>query len=337
MIPMTNPPARFWESADVVRRSGVGPLPPGGDGSGGGIRRWLGALRGSWGGLEPQEAGAGSVREKRRRRRRTPKRPSLVGSRGRFGRGGRIGPALVRARGRELLASLAGVLLAGALVGAIFPASAADPAPAPTSASAAVSATPGTIPYRAVAEVFDGFAKVKEKDKLRIGVRIVPAKGHVPTTPLAVEIRSRTGVLPLKLSPTGELVEFPLTPELRAENPKLASNQPKGTLNLRAELSIRYSGRPSEYAAWYLDALGQANAAVKGQVGLMSFVVPKLETLVFEFDPAARATVTLRTEAGEKSVPADAEGKARVRLGPEAAHRSARIVLSAEPRLITAE
>lgn len=238
-------------------------------------------------------------------------------------------PARTPARtARARAHALAQLLLAATLLLPGFGTRAADAPP-----------NPGTIPYKAIADVLDGFARVpeKDKDKLRLGVRIIPAKGVTLATPLAVEIRSRQAVLPLKLAPNGGLQDFPLTPELRTENPKIFSNQPKGSLTLLAELAIRYSGRTNEYAAWYVDALHQASAAVKGQAGLLSFVVPTLKSVVFHFDPAHPVTVRLETSAGEKTVTTDADGKARVELGPEAAHRSARLFLPSEPRLITAE
>lgn len=195
------------------------------------------------------------------------------------------------------------------------------------------------IPYRAVADILEGFAKVKERDKLHLAVRIVPAKGGTPPTPLQLELRGQQGPIPVKLAPSGELVDFPLTPALRAENPKLVSNQPKGSLKLEAALALRYSGKLIENPAWYLDALAQANAAIKSQAGLLSFVVPKLDTVVFEFAPSAGAPaqVTLRTDTGEKSIAADAEGRVRVKLGPETTRKGARLTLPTEPRRITAE
>lgn len=213
--------------------------------------------------------------------------------------------------------------------------------PMPFASPAAEPATPppavASLPYRTVADVFDGFAKVKDKDKLNLAVRVVPADGAAPAAPVTLTLQAPDGPVALTLSESGELERFPLTPALREANPRIVSNQPKGSLTLRAELTLRYSGRLQDSAGWYADALAQANAAVRGQAGLLSHVSPKLTTLVIGFDPAAQASVTLRTDAGEQRFAADARGIARVPLGPEATRRSARIAFSVEPRKIIAE
>jgi len=206
----------------------------------------------------------------------------------------------------------------------------------------------GVLPYRAIADVFDGFGKVRVRDKLQLAVRVLPARGFVPQTNIALEIQSRTGPIPLRLSPEGEIRDFPLTPELRGENPRVLSNQPKGKLSLQAELRLRYSGKRTENVAWYADALGQANAAVRDQAGLLSLVSPTLKTVVFHFDPAGAATgntpatvtvtvtVTARGERSEKTLRADPEGRVRLELS-DALRRGGTLVFSADPQWITAE
>ena len=195
----------------------------------------------------------------------------------------------------------------------------------------------GVIPYGTVAKVLDGFTSVKEKDKLQLSVKVVPAKKARLASPIALEIHATKGRIPLNLAENGELVDFPLTPELRAENPPVFSNQPKGTLALQASIAIRYPGKLTESAQWYEDALRQANGAVRSAAGLMSFTAPRAKTIVFVFAPGSSDFVTLKSAGGEKPVPADDKGNVRLKLGDEAELGTAVVVLSSPPKIITVE
>lgn len=198
-------------------------------------------------------------------------------------------------------------------------------------AGATLRAETGVVPYNVIVSILDGFDSLKEKDRLILSVRVVPAKQE-PATPIQLEIRSRGGAIPLRLTETGEFVDFPITAELRAENPPVASNQPKGTLSLQGAISLKFSGKLEEEAAWYLEALRQANAALKAQAGLHA---PKLKTLVVAFEPGASDWVMLKGPSGERRVAANAMGQARFEPGRET--KGARLLFSSAPKTITAE
>ena len=108
------------------------------------------------------------------------------------------------------------------------------------------------------------------------------------------------GPIPVKLSEHGEMLDFPVTPELRAENPPVTSNQPKGTLSLQAIVRIRFSGNLTEKLSWYEEALRQANAAARSQAGLAGLGAPKAKTLAFA--TGTNQSVTIKTAAGEMDV-----------------------------------
>jgi hypothetical protein len=195
----------------------------------------------------------------------------------------------------------------------------------------------GVIPYKTISAVFDGFDLVKEKDRLVLSVKVVPAKKARPTTPIQLQINSRQGPRPLNLAPDGELVDFPLTPELRAENPPVASNQPKGTLALQATINIRFSGKLTEEAEWYQEALRQVNAAVKAQAHSLSFLVPKSKTLIIAFPPGAPESVTVKTGGSVTRSAQDQNGMVRLALGDEAEFKGATLEFSSKPLMISAE
>jgi len=140
-----------------------------------------------------------------------------------------------------------------------------------TLSDSAVGGETGAIPYRTISDIFDHFAGLEDKDKLVLTVRVVPAKKSVSTVPIDLLIKSRSGPITLRLGADGELTDFPLKAELEAENPPVASNQPKGTLSLQAVLGTKYSGKLTENLNWHLEEVRQAKAGAKAQAGLLSF------------------------------------------------------------------
>lgn len=194
----------------------------------------------------------------------------------------------------------------------------------------------GRLPYKAIAELFDAFAKVKSKDKLELDVRVVPAANAHPTKPIQLQLDSKSGRMELVLAEGGALRDFPLTDALRKENPWILSNQPKGTLNLTAELRIKYPGELSAPVQYYREALEQLNRAIKAQAGLLSVVAPTAKTVLFSFDPAIKPVVKLRGKDGEQTFAGDDRGFVRLELGKLAKDAMEVIVLPAAPKKINA-
>ncbi len=196
--------------------------------------------------------------------------------------------------------------------------------------------TTGRIPYKAVAGLFDGFAKVKAKDKLEFEVRIVPGPKAKPTAPVQVELDSKSGRRKLSLAENGALVDFPLTDALRKENPWILGNQPKGSLDLVAELRIQYPGTLTAPVQYYREALEQVNGAIKAQAGLLAVVAPTVKAVLFSFDPATKPVVKLRGKDGEQMFAGDEHGFVKLELGKLAKDASSVIVLPATPQKINA-
>jgi hypothetical protein len=194
--------------------------------------------------------------------------------------------------------------------------------------------TTGRLPYKAIAELFDGFAKVKAKDKLELEVRVVPAPNVSLTKSIQLQLDSKSGRTELVLLQGGALKDFPLTDALRKENPWILSNQPKGTLNLVAELRVKYPGESTALVQYYREALEQVNGAIKSQAGLLSVVAPTAKTILFSFDPTTKPVVKLRGKDGEQTFTGDEHGFVKLELGKLAKDATSVIVLPATPKKI---
>jgi len=190
------------------------------------------------------------------------------------------------------------------------------------------------IPYNTLAKALDDLSELKGKDRLIASLRLKPSSKAVAPTAVKADIRSAKGTIPVKLAPNGEILDFPLTPQLRSENPPVESNQPKGTLSLRVSVSIRYSGKLEESAAYYATGLDQLNSAIRHKMGLLSLAAPKLRTVVFEFESGEPAALALTTAKGTESITADSSGKIRVDFSRLRVKES-RLTLPREPRNIT--
>lgn len=195
-----------------------------------------------------------------------------------------------------------GAFLAAALLA--LPAEAATPIP-----------DPATLPYRTLSDLHakvDGF---RDQDRLDVRVRVTP-KDPADTAPIRLEVRSRSGVKPVSVSADGALPDFPITAELKEENPPVVANRPKGSLQLGVQVGLKRPTKAAdETVGWYQKGLDQANAAAKKLGGGLGFLVPKSKSLMAVFPQGAKGRVVVVTGEVETIVEADAQGQASVPLG----------------------
>ena len=187
----------------------------------------------------------------------------------------------------------------------------------------------GRIPYSMVADSMEFLNSVKASDKLIFKAQVLTNAST--KQPVQLQIESKQGKIPLKLNGAGEFVDFPLTKALKKEDPDIASNQPKGTLNLRVTFGIKYSGNLKENVAWYRDALEQVNAAVRKQAGMLSLFAPRVKIILFQFSGGTNSTVILKSGASEKSLRADRHGFVHVNLDMDGRSKDAQFVLPQVP------
>ncbi len=191
-----------------------------------------------------------------------------------------------------------------------------------------------SIPYNTLAKTFDDLALLKGKDKLIPNLKVRLSTNGTSLSLLKLEVNSSRGAIPIKLGADGQILEFPLTRELRSENPPVTSNQPEGAISIRMGVSIRYPGLLDESATYYAGALDDLNAAIKKKLGLLALAVPKLKTVVFEFEPSKPATVTVCNRKENRTVEADEKGRIKVEFSSIKAGET-RIILPREPKNIT--
>lgn len=193
------------------------------------------------------------------------------------------------------------------------------------------------LPYRTVAKLYRS-APSGPSCKVRLVVAIdYGDRVDDRSRPIELVLQSKTGPRPLTRRADGELIDFPLTDALWAEDPFILSNQPKGNLKLEGKLVIVFSGRLIESAAWYREALDQVNRVIKDQAGMMSFAAPRVKTIVFRFSPDGPAGVSLRKDAAETVLTPDADGLYRLDLSGNRWPDQTQIILARPPILIAAE
>ena len=94
------------------------------------------------------------------------------------------------------------------------------------------------VPYAALYESLRPALEVSGHDRLVARTRILSKRGDVAPEQIRLDIQSRSGVRSVRVAANGD-VQFPLDEGLRAENPPVASNQPKGSLTLSVAIVLK--------------------------------------------------------------------------------------------------
>ena len=119
--------------------------------------------------------------------------------------------------------------------------------------------------------------------------RILSKRGDVAPEQIRLDIQSRSGVRSVRVAANGD-VQFPLDEGLRAENPPVASNQPKGSLTLsvaivlKAPPGLRF---PYRHIAAGIDQMREIVAADGNDDRF------KVQGVELWFDPAAHAQLSV--------------------------------------------
>lgn len=104
--------------------------------------------------------------------------------------------------------------------------------------SAPFAAETSVVPYAALYESLRPALEVSGHDRLVARTRILSKRGDVAPEQIRLDIQSRAGVRSIQVAANGD-VQFPLDDALRAENPPVASNQPKGSLTLSVAIVLK--------------------------------------------------------------------------------------------------
>jgi hypothetical protein len=187
--------------------------------------------------------------------------------------------------------------------------------------------------YRAICEKLslDKFAALPEnqRDRLDIRIRLAPAEG--PQVPVTLTIVAAAGRIVVPPGADG-LSEFPVRPDLLAENPMVLTSVPEP---VKTRVSLALAPRlPQERSFTYADLMRgveQANRAIKSAAGLFSFAAPRMKGLVLQFNSGeARATAKVGDPDG-RVLAADAAGRIEVPFDAKLLASNPVVVLSARP------
>ncbi|MBS0659599.1 MAG: hypothetical protein JSR82_15255 [Verrucomicrobia bacterium] len=189
----------------------------------------------------------------------------------------------------------------------------------------------GKLPYKMLDEIFQ---KTSGLDRSKVAVRVVISSKNSAVKPgdITLTIDSKTaGAAKLALGPDGSIRDFPQNEALRKENPFIVSNQPKGTLNMTADVGLPVPAEKSFPYQRLVDGLTELNAAIKKQAGVLGVFVGAATKVNFQFgDP--KATVTVPTKSGPTTLKADAQGNVSVLIDATLAKSDAQVTVSERPK-----
>lgn len=164
--------------------------------------------------------------------------------------------------------------------------------------------TSGTTSYAALYQALQPALDMGRRDRLLAAANVQSKLAGVSPSSIRMEIRARAGVRRLKIGTDGTF-EFPIAPDLLAEDPDVVSNQPRGSLTLSVTLAFRpYATLRVPYRE-IRQALAQAEEVVVSDPNRAGAMVRGVEV---HFVPGRDATVAIRGQ-NERAFMADASGR----------------------------
>ena len=185
------------------------------------------------------------------------------------------------------------------------------------------------IPYAALYESLRPALEIDGHDRLLARIRILSKRSDVAPEQIRLDIQSRNGVRSIHVAANGD-VHFPLDPQLREENPTVASNQPKGSLTLSVAIVLK---PPRGLRFPYREiarGIDQMRAVVTADGVADQFRVRGVELW---FDPAAQAQLSISGRI-EHLLMADRAGRIVLDDSAELREDGVMLILSAAPREI---
>jgi len=103
---------------------------------------------------------------------------------------------------------------------------------------AAEELQPATLPYRSLFEMTQmDFRDMMDLANPHVSFSVRSLNPEVKLSDIDLYIDSRSGRIPLQISPHGIMV-LPVSAQLVQENPRVVSNQPKGSMSIKAILDL---------------------------------------------------------------------------------------------------
>lgn len=200
------------------------------------------------------------------------------------------------------------------------------------------------LPYRLLDDAVQ-FSAAIDQSKFRFVVSITSHNKNVHPADIHLTIQSTAkGPIPFQLGPHGEITNLVHDAELRRENPRVVSDQPKGSLSFNffyflppaGELTFPYH-RLTEEAAEVNKAIALANTMIKNDFAAdMKPYKHHADGLIFAFPPGAagNAKISVAAAAGRRQYVADRHGIIHLKLDPALSAEDPQVNLSTKPRYI---
>jgi hypothetical protein len=187
------------------------------------------------------------------------------------------------------------------------------------------------IPYAKLYPLFERGSHIQSPHVRPIFVVQSTNKAVKPGS-ITLTVQAKSGAIPLKIDPDGEIHGFPVSAELLKENPPILTNQAKGSLRIGGGMGILLPDSLTFTFAQLNGFLTEATAEMKKQAGMvLSFMVPSAKGLIFEFSSPHKQTLTIAYKAGPKILQADSDGGIKLPMDKASLAENPSVTLSEKP------
>jgi hypothetical protein len=187
------------------------------------------------------------------------------------------------------------------------------------------------IPYAKLYPMFERGSRIQSPHLRPIFVVQSTDKAVKPGS-ITLTVQAKSGAIPLKIDPDGEIHGFPVSAELLKENPPVVTNQAKGSLRIGGGIGMTLPDSLTFTFAQLNGFLAEATAEMKKQAGMMlSFMVPSAKGLIFEFSPPRKQTLTIAYKAGAKVLQADSDGGIKLPMDKASLAENPSVTMSEKP------
>lgn len=194
-----------------------------------------------------------------------------------------------------------------------------------------------TIPYAKLYPMFSRGAQIKSPHVRPIFVVQSTDKAVKPGS-ITLTVQAKSGAIPLKIDPDGEIHGFPVSAELLKEDPPILTNQAKGSLRIGGGIGITLPDSLTFSFAELNGYLVEASAEMKKQAGMfLSFMVPSAKGLIFEFASARKQTLTIAYKAGPKVLTTDSDGGIKLPIDKTSLAANPTVTLSEKPLKVSVD
>lgn len=193
--------------------------------------------------------------------------------------------------------------------------------------------TNATVPYAQLDRFFQ-IAQELDQSKLQVRVYLYSHNPAVRPEDILLTIQSATkGMIPVHVATNGEILNFPVQKDLSQENPPIVVNQPKGTMQILLSANIPLPDGLTFQYSHLSDGAAEANRMIGEQAGMMSFMAPKSDGVVFYFkkSSAGKATVTISSLTGPQTLTADGKGQIKLKIDDSLTKENPEVQLSEKP------